>query len=356
VSLAPAIGGVFAAETSGPPVEGSLWDAWSSPFPHHAAYANARSALAALLRQRRTARVWLPAYGCPSLLAGATAGASELRFYPVGADLAFRGGTWTSELAARDAVVVVDYFGRPAGDAWPRERERRDDLMWIEDRAQALAPGPPFGDAVIYSPRKLVGVGDGGCVFANLTLPVPSVPADEALWAPEDARAADPDGHAPSLWRPAFQQREARMAASDAAATPRTLAVLKATSLAPIAERRRANWRRLAEALPEYALWAIANPSFAPLAFPILTSDAAAAVRALSEARIWAPRHWADLASPAADFPDAHWLAQRCISLPLDQRYGAADIDRIAAAVRSKVRPPDPNSGSRRPARRSPRG
>jgi dTDP-4-amino-4,6-dideoxygalactose transaminase len=356
VTLAPAIGGVIAAEASGPPVEASLWDAWSGPFQHHAAYANARSALAAILRRGATSRVWLPAYGCPSLLAGAIAGAGEVRFYPVGADLTFEAGGWTSQLAPRDAVVVIDFFGRPPDDAWRRERERRDDLLWIEDRAQALDAGAPFGNAVIYSPRKVVGVGDGGLVSADVAPPAPSAPADARLWAPEDARAADPDGHAPSLWRTSFQAREARMAVSDAAATRRTLDVLKATPLAPIAARRRANWRRLAAALPEYALWPLADPAFAPLAFPILTLDAATAVRALAQARIWAPRHWADPPGAAAEFPEAHWLAARCVSLPLDQRYGEAEMDRIATAVRSALRPAGPSSGSPPPARRSPRG
>ena len=53
--------------------------------------------------------------------------------------------------------------------------------------------------------------------------------------------------------------------------------------------------------------------------------------------RIWAPRHWADPPSPATDFGPAHWLVP--MPLPLDQRYGAADMARVAAAVRAVSRP-----------------
>jgi hypothetical protein len=346
VTEPPAIGGVMAAEPAGAPVAGSVWDAWAAPFARSAAFANARSALAALLRDRAVKRAWLPAYACQSLAEGAMAGAGEVRFYPVGADLDLADESWAGGLAPSDAVLAVDYFGRPPGEAWRRLRSMRPDVLWIEDRAQALdVTAPPLGEVILYSPRKLVGVGEGGLLFSATPLPQPARPSSEDLWAPEDARALDPNGYAPDRWRPLFQAREAAMDVAETAASRRTLAALESTKTAPIAEARKANWRRLAAALPDYALWPTEDPAFAPLAFPILVEDAGAAVAALAAQRIWAPRHWADPPSPASDFPEAHRLAARCVSLPLDQRYGAAEMDRIIDAVRRLARP---SSRSRR--------
>jgi dTDP-4-amino-4,6-dideoxygalactose transaminase len=327
------------AAPGGPARDDSLWRLWSADSAHASAFANARSALAALLAARAPRRIWLPAYACPALADAAAAVAAETRFYGVDQALEPDTAALTRQLGPRDAVVVVDYFGRPPGLAWRSLAGAFPELLWIEDRAQAMATAaPPFGSVRLFSPRKLVGVGDGGLLFGDSPF---SAPDDDALdsWAPEDARARDPDGRAPETWRGLYRQREALHTVDSRRASERTLDALAALPAAPIAQARRANWRVLANALDDYALWGDPAPAFAPLAFPILVSDAARAVERLAQARIWAPRHWADPPSPAADFPQAHWLAAHCVSLPLDQRYDGSDMARVAAAVREADSP-----------------
>ena len=335
-----AIGGVMPAEPAGLLQPGSVLEAWRGDFPHQAAFANARSALAALLVQRRTRRVWLPAYVCDAVAEGAAAAGADVRFYRVGETLEPDCAALARTLAADDAVVIVDHFGRAWADPWRELIARRPQALYVEDRAQALESGEaPLADATLFSPRKLLGVGDGGLLFARTPRPAPAGEADERVWSPQDARTADPEGVAPVQWRPLFLAVEASMTAGDAPATGRTLQALQSTALAPIADARRANWRLLAEALGRWALWPERSPRFAPLAFPILTADAALAVAALAQERIWAPRHWPQLPSDAAAFPDAHRLAGACVSLPLDQRYGPADMARIIEAVTARVPP-----------------
>ena len=123
------------------------------------------------------------------------------------------------------------------------------------------------------------------------------------------------------------------MTAAPAAMSARSLSALAATPTAPLAAQRRRNWQALAERLGGCALWSDPKPDFGPLAFPIVVADAAAAVEALAAERIWAPRHWPVLPSPAAEFPVAHTLSRRLLSLPCDQRYAEADMDRVADAV-----------------------
>jgi dTDP-4-amino-4,6-dideoxygalactose transaminase len=334
----PAIGGVFAAEPSGPPIAWSVWDAWRAGWPHASAFANARSALRALLRSRGVRRAWLPAYICGSLADGVRAAGAELTFYPVGPGLEPEVEVVERGAQAGDAVIAVDYFGRAEPALWRSLIAARPDLQVIEDRAQALDPNAePFAEAVLYSPRKLLGVADGGLLFARSPAPPAEDAADPALWAPLDARDADPAGYAPERWRPLYVAAEDAMRADDRAATDRSLRVLASTAMAPIADARRANWRRLAAELADWALIPAPDPAFAPLAFPILTVDAAAAVAALARERIWAPRHWATLPSDPAAFAPAHRLAATCVSLPLDQRYGEAEMARIVAAVKACV-------------------
>jgi len=338
MNASTAIGGVMPAEPAGAPTADSIWNAWRADFPHHAAFANARSALAALLRFRRIRRVWLPAYVCGAVADAAVTAEVAARYYGVGLALEPDCAALERELSPGDAVVIVAYFGRPPHDAWCDLTARRPETLFIEDRAQALDAGAAsLADTVIYSPRKLLGVADGGLLFSHTPLPAPAGLANDGLWAPQDARATDPDGLAPQRWRSLFTAAEEAMHAGDTAATARTLAALSSTSIGPIAHARRANWRSLAETLAPWVLWPETAPGFAPLAFPILTADAALAVAALAESRIWAPRHWASLPSDPAAFPEAHRLAATCVSLPIDQRYGPVEMGRIIEAVTNCV-------------------
>lgn len=308
------------------PVAESLWDRWTAGWAHAAAFSTARSALAALLRQQQPRRLWLPAYVCQTVPDG-TAGV-PVSWYAVDGQLE----PDLSEVEAGDTVLVVDYFGRPA------LAERRPDVFVIEDRAQALDPdAPPFGDVILYSPRKLIGVGDGGLLVSNQPLPTPDEPGDEALWAANDARARDPDGLDPGGWRLAFIAREAGFEPDGRAMSGRTLAALQGFDWRAEAVRRRANWTALASGLAGMALWPEQDVPFTPLAYPILVEDAAAMSAWLADRRIWAPRHWAEVPSPPS-FTGAHDLARRCLSLPLDGRYGAADMARIVEAVRAYPR------------------
>src|SRR5207302_4980229 len=91
----------------------------------------------------------------------------KIRFYHVGRDLEADVSKLNREAVPGDLVVGVDYFGYPVGSALRGLSTTRGDLFFVEDRAQALAPSGDFwGDWCLYSPRKLLGVADGGILVA----------------------------------------------------------------------------------------------------------------------------------------------------------------------------------------------
>jgi dTDP-4-amino-4,6-dideoxygalactose transaminase len=288
-----------------------------------------RAALAALLRHRGIKRVWLPAYVCTNLADGS--GDCEIIWYATGDRLNVVPEALDG-VRPGDAVVVIDYFGRsPSPDV--RGFTQNRDILWIEDRAQAVAPdADAFGQIVLYSPRKLFGVGDGGILVGD-NLPDPVGPEGDDVFTPNDLRAADPDGLDPAPWFHAFRSREAAFDATPAAISPRTLAALKSIDPARETAARKANWAVLAAALPDLALWRIKTPDFAPLAFPVVVNDAATLSAHMAANRIWCARHWAELPSPQA-FAVEHALSRQCLSLPLDGRYDSRDMERIVATIR----------------------
>lgn len=333
--LPKGIGSVIPAADAGgpPPVGPTVWSAWTAGQADSRAYATARAALTALLIARGIRRLWLPAYGCRALLEGALAAGVAVAWYGVDRQLNPDVTTVRAGLARDDAVLAIAWFGRPPDAAFQALANDHPDILIIEDRAQALDPHGGIDGAVrLYSPRKLLGVADGGLLVGRDLPPPASLPPLPDLWLTNDARRADPDGLAPAGWFPACQSREAAFDTAPRRCSDRTLTALGHIDLEREADVRRQNWRALAGPLDQLALWSIPDPDFAPLAFPVVVTDAAALVAHLAGHRIWAARHWADLPCPDS-FTTAHDLARRCVSLPLDGRYGPDDMQRVAGAV-----------------------
>jgi dTDP-4-amino-4,6-dideoxygalactose transaminase len=315
-----------------PPRPDSLWAEWTRPWGAVACYTCARAALAALLRHRGVARCWLPAYACVALADGARG--ATLCWYGVDAALRPDVTALARGLRAGDAVVITAFFGRDPGADVARLAASRPDVLWIEDRAHAIDPGrSAWARAAIRSPRKLIGVADGGLLLADQALPTPGGPATQRPPIAQMARCHDPDGHHPERWFPAFQAQEAALGVDDSPMSPATREVLERVALPPLAAARRANAAVLRAALPDLVLWPEAA-DFSPLVVAIRLADRDAVAASLAASGIFCPRHWAVLPGEAAGFAQAQRLARTLLSLPCDHRYDASDMARIAAALR----------------------
>lgn len=319
----------------------SLLDAWTGGRPY-GAFVNARSAFSALARTWPTATVWLPAFVCGDLLDPALA--ARTRFYPVMDG--FRPDLAAIEAQTRpgDLVVFVAPFGLPLGPETRAFAARRPDLRIVEDRAQALDAGPPTPGAwLLFSPRKLLGVADGGLLVApdaDQAPPQPTTTADaDALWRAPLLRAGDPEGRANAGWHAANQAKEAAMAVGDQAMTEQSLAILAEVTLAGLAEPRRANWDVLDRHLRAWSALP-ADPGAPPLGY-VLRLEPERRDRLLAGLhahRVFAAVHWPRIAAPAAAFPRETAWTRELVTLPCDHRYDAAAMERIADLANDLLR------------------
>jgi hypothetical protein len=328
VTQAAPIGGFFERhEPDG--ASPTVLDAWTGGRPY-GAFVNARSAFAALVAQSPAATVWLPAFLCADLMSKAFA--ARVRLYPVLEG--FTPGLAPVEAEAKpgDIVLLAGAFGLPLA-ATPR----RDDLVLVEDRAQALDAGPAVGWA-LYSPRKLLGVADGGLLVsphAETPAPQPDATPDaEALWRAPDLRAADPLGRDNAAWHSANQAKEAAMAATGQRMTDRSRAILAQTSLESLTAPRRANWRRLDAGLSRWSALP-ETPGAPPLGYVLRLPphQRDALLRGLHAQRIFAAVHWPRIVAPPEAFPRETAWTRELVTLPCDHRYGPGEMDRIADAA-----------------------
>ena len=314
----------------------SVLEAWTGDRAW-AAFVNARSAFAALVGTLPGATIWLPAFVCGDLVDPSFA--DRVRFYPVGEGFAPDLAGVEPGMVAGDLVLFVAWFGQPVGPGVQAFARRRTDLHIVEDRAQALAVGPASDNGwTLYSPRKLLGVADGGLLVAPAgaaTLPRPDTSPDSAaLWRAPLLRHDDPLGRNNAVWHIVNQGKEAAMAVTSEAMTERSLAILSRTSLSSLVGPRLANWRLLDRALHRWAVLP-ANLAVPSLGYVLkLEPDARDAVLTdLHAYRIFAAVHWPSIAGPAQDFPRETQWTRELITLPCDHRYGEADMVRMARRV-----------------------
>jgi hypothetical protein len=303
---------------------------------------NGRSAIRVLCSALRPRQVWLPSYLCDTVRLGLTDPRS-VRFYEVNADLAVAARAWLDEVQADDLVVLIDYFGFPApADVAAAARARG--ACVLEDACQALLTEGlgQEADFLVYSPRKFVGVPDGGLLVQTGARPLPDAllaPAPPAWWrgalvAVESRRDFDRGGAARD-WFPAFQaaEREAPSGAYAASALSRSL-LTTAVDWSAVAARRRANWAVLAAALGDVAVFPVLTAGVAPLGFPIRVSRRDQVREALFAREIYPPVHWPLAGVVPEGFQESHGLSAEIMTLPCDQRCSPADMERMATLVR----------------------
>lgn len=332
-----AIGGFLPLRLGSSSASGrSYWDLMTAGVEAGWYFHNARSALATLLAQQRPSRVWLPAFVCVEVAATVPPGTATM-YYTLDDDLYPRVDLLARSLQEGDCVVGVEYFGRPLPSEFRELVAHRRDVGWIEDRAHALAPAKlGWGDWLLYSPRKVTGVPDGGVLVArSKTLPPSStVPlVDMSFVAPALARFEDFDECHNERWYAAYRDIESRMAVGNLQMSRLTSQLLRQSNADADGALRRRNFAILAERLERHAFIRDHTPEFAPLGFPIHTNDAQNVSESLARQRIFAARHWKELPSDAAVFRAEHNLAATLLTLPCDYRYDTSDMYRVADAV-----------------------
>ncbi|NQD38055.1 DegT/DnrJ/EryC1/StrS aminotransferase family protein [Permianibacter sp. IMCC34836] len=331
--MSKAIGGFFQLETAAQRPD-SLWQHWL-PADTVAVLTryNARSAMHARLLALDCRRCWLPAYSCTAL-ADAVPVTTETLFYPQDESLAPTAELF-AQLQADDAVLVINYFGMPPTAATLARIQQHRHCHWFEDRAHSLAAGDSaWGDDVLYSPRKLCGVPDGGLLFARsrpTQIPGPaSLPPPDHFAEPALLRLQEQVDSSTSHSFARYQQIEQAMRADDRAMSELSSAMLQSLPWRPLVQQRRQNYQFLQQQLVGIS-WLGELGEHTPSHFVIRHPDVEHLTNRLHQQKIYGQRHWRELAAPAT-FTQAHDLGQQLLSLPCDHRY---DLDDMAAIVRA---------------------
>lgn len=328
------------------------------PFSRYADKAlwlsSARAGIYYLVETLRPGTVWMPSYLCVTMIESIAHRNSIIRFYPVDGALSLSDLAWLKQVRMGDIACVIDYFGYHS----PIEMKRavRAAGAWVlEDACQALMTDGlgEEADYLLFSPRKFLGVPDGGVLVPLNGDSFAKVVLDEAparwwltmfgaslLRREFDRRGGDSTDR---RWFELFREADANAPQGAFAISSLSKALLfEAFDYDSIAERRRANYRVLWQRLAPIALLPVINSEVVPLGFVIRlkTREERDRIRhQLIAQNIYPPVHWPIHKVVPERFVDSHRLCDTIMTLPCDQRYDESDMQRVSDLVCKNFKP-----------------
>ncbi|MBK34507.1 MAG: hypothetical protein CME26_03125 [Gemmatimonadetes bacterium] len=288
-------------------------------------------------------QIYVPSFLCESLLQPIEALGMEGAFYVVSPD-----GS-TSDRPRAGAVLVIHYFGwtNPLADELAADPE----VILIEDFAHVLPgsrkPVPGANRYVVTSLRKFGPVPLGGwCSIGHESTQVSdgmeaaylrSIQARLQRGAYLADRSLAVDESIESNYRRELSDVETFLDDHSVFSGVPEEALGLAASLPweRIGHRRRENWERLNQALSPRVrrLHDELPPAVVPLGFVIRDANRDRLRRRLATRRVFCPVHWRTPGAVPDQVVEMNWLPREGLTLPIDQRYDASDIDRLASEV-----------------------
>jgi dTDP-4-amino-4,6-dideoxygalactose transaminase len=336
----PLIGGKFGFEKIGTNVEpGSLAKIFAQ---NHIALSNARSAISFLVKSLQAQRIWLPTYFCPTMLDGIDPRLTTVEFYEIDRSLRIADRMWLEDIQQNDLVVLIDYFGFPGHLEFPFEIKQRGGHV-LRDACQALftETDDTCVDFKLYSPRKFLGVPDGGILTASHDfkfdreglLPLPEQWLAESVEALIQRRVFDEIGGGSKAWFHLFRMVEHEIPVGFYKMSEISRTVLSSNiDGRKVSQARRENFKTLLDGLRGIALFNDLPEGIIPLGFPVRVENRDAILGKLFEENIYPSVHWNLLGKVPYDldrFLQSIDLSRETFTIPCDQRYNEADMVRI---------------------------
>lgn len=340
------IGGMFGLELRGSEASTNPGRRPAFLEGRHVLLSTARSAFTLLTHTLHPANVWLPSYLCGVVLEAFRSNQIRVRFYAVDRQFAVAEDGWLSQIQVGDMVVFIDYFGFSEWAEFGAEAVRRG--AWVvEDACLALLNEHFCEHAhyVIFSPRKFVGVPEGGILQVRPQARMPDVDLSSApsCWWLDSLRASilrrEFDRHGGDRsWFESFRKTELSCPFEAYRMSELSSSILEyAVNWSMVTASRRLNYLSLARELAEIAIFPHLPDGIVPAGFPVRLRHRNSVREALFLSAIYPPIHWHLSGVAPREYVESHHLSEEELTIPCDQRYNSDDMARVVAAVKNVV-------------------
>lgn len=272
-------------------------------------------------------RLWIPYYTCDVVLQPIERLCIPYSFYHVKMDF-----TLTDEIVLGDGeyLIYTNYFG--IMDEYCKELAIRYGSQLILDNAQAFYAPHIEKINTFYSPRKFVGVPDGGIAFINQPSYIELMQDHSYSRCAHLLKRHD---LSPIEGYNDFKENSHKIAASPLSSmSTLTYKMMSSLDFKFIKEKRISNFAILHNYLNDTNELQIPSlKSFAcPMVYPYYTKDSELRKHLISN-QVFVASYWPNVLEWCKEGDIEYRLSKYIIPIPIDQRYGEEDMRRIIESI-----------------------
>lgn len=310
------IGGYFGLELS-----------HGSEFHKNAIMLNTgRNCLEYILRARGYKKVYLPYYTCDVVLEPFNKLGVPYKFYHIDINFEIRDRL---TLKADEALLYVNYYGLK--QRYVEQLAEKIGERLIVDNTQAFFANPIDGIDTFYTCRKFFGVSDGAYLYTDKQLDddlEQDQSFDRFMSLTKRIDLGAEAGYADSL-----ALRKSLVGQPIKRMSKLTQCQMQSINYAGVAKQRRDNYLQLHAALGtsntiDFPL----EEDAVPMVYPYLASVKGLREK-LIENKIFVARYWPNVLEWTLKDDIDYLLANQMQPLPIDQRYGEEDMNRIITLI-----------------------
>ncbi|MCM1139673.1 MAG: hypothetical protein NC453_13980 [Muribaculum sp.] len=302
------------------------------PFLDNPAVNSGRHALEFILRNLEVLpkRVYIPYYTCEVLLEPLRRLGINHQFYHINEKLEIDGHV---NLEKDEYIIANNYFG--IKDRYIERLIFKYKNQLIIDSAQAFFAPKIGGAKMFFSPRKFIGVADGGYTWPTYdtdTVSEQDLSTDRSMHLFRRIDSGAESGYED------FQRDDESLSHMPVRKmSDLTRSILESTDCKRIIERRRENFEILHIALAAQNRLNIPDwDTFkCPMVYPFWTNDETLRKRLINN-KIFVATYWPNVFDWCSQDSLEYELAKNLIPLPLDQRYGEEEMNRIIDIITNK--------------------
>ena len=308
-------------------------------YPDALKYQSARAATRAVLESNDIKHVLMPAYICSSIVKAAVDAGVAVETYDL--DELCYPKALPSSLPDQCVLLYVNYFGLCQGNI-ARLLDTIPNQRLIIDNSQALFAARTEALASIYSPRKFVGLPDGGMLRASPFLRI-APPTEEDHGSFDRMRyllvrmaCSARDGYAD------FERaRNSLQDSSPLAMSRLTQRLMKSIRWDQVSHRRRENYAAMAELIgaANEMPWTLGENDV-PLCYPFTVrgSDAKTIRKELALRNVFTATYWLDALPRIKAGTIEATLINETLFLPIDQRLSSTQVEKLGKLVLALTR------------------
>lgn len=307
-------------------------DGKNFPHPDGILLNTGRNALEYILRSIGDVKgIYLPYYTCEVVLEPLKRLHIPWSFYHISSEFEIN-----ADITLQDGeyIIVNNYFG--IKDAYIQSLAEKYGDSLIVDCAQALFAKPIPGIKCFYSTRKYVGVADGGVAYLG------NLPNRCEVQISEVECTVDHDSHLYKRKQSGaeagfadYQENEVKLDNQPIRwMSDTTKQILSHIDYDKVVARRRENYLFLHDALAEKnALKLPSLDSFAcPMVYPFMSTSDRNLRKELIDNKVFVAKYWPNV-QQLSNYAWEYDLTERMVALPIDQRYGEEEMERIIKII-----------------------